>query len=149
MLETFEGGNANEKNGLTAMQKERVNAIYHIYSDRSPVIVKLVNGRGVQSWKFFFYNALRVYQARGEEAEYYRTLTNSFNIDEVYEVDGISRVINEERADNGLPPYIKRINHQCEDDFLTVFFVEEVYFQNTDGSRGKFRGYKPLFKVKA
>jgi hypothetical protein len=135
---------------LTAMQKERVNAIYHIYGEKSPVIVKLVNGkRGQQSWKTFFNNALRVYQARGDEAEYYRVLTNTFSLGEVYEIDIISRMINEERADKGLPPYIKRINHQCEDDFLTVFYVEEVYLQNPDDSRGKFVGYRPLFKVKA
>jgi hypothetical protein len=134
----------SDLNELTPIQKERFNAIYHIYGDFAAVIVKEVNGNGLRSWKTFFTNALRVYKARNSEAEYYTALTNTFETGVTYSLDEISRSVNEERADLGLDPFIKRINAQCEDDFLKVFFVEVVY----DPTRkGKVIGYKPLIPV--
>ncbi|MFC0515157.1 hypothetical protein ACFFGT_13140 [Mucilaginibacter angelicae] len=135
---------------LTASQKQRVNAIYHIYGDDSARIVKVVNGKGIRAWKTFLDNALRVYKARSNDADYYSALTHSFEIGILYSIEEISRVVNEERADLGLDTYFRRIDAQCEEDFLKVFYVEIVYEEVVEeGKRGKFIGYRPILKIKA
>jgi hypothetical protein len=149
-LNIAEGVSNNSEAVLTAALKERVNAIYHIYGEDSARIVKEVNGKGIRSWKTFFTNALRVYQARGTEADYYSALTHSFEIGQTYEIEEISRGVNEERADLGMDPYFRRINSQCEEDFLKVFYVESVYGSVTEpGKKPKFIGYKPILQIKA
>jgi hypothetical protein len=136
--------------GLTPLLKERVNAIHHIYEEASTRIVKEVNGKGLRSWKTFFINALRVYKARGSEADYYSALTHSFELGKVYSIEDISKAVNEERADLELDPYFRRINSQCEEDFLKVFYVEVVNdLAVEDGKRAKFVGYRPVLKIKA
>ena len=127
---------------MTYQQKERYNALYHIYGEESEDIVRNIKGKTSLSWSFVYSNILKIFKAKNEEAAYYKAIKHTFDIELEYSEADISQMINEVRAEQGLDPYLNRIAAQCLEDFQTVFMAETV--KDPKNSKRKSRVHKAL-----
>lgn len=116
----------DEAKEMTHQQRERYNAIYHIYGDESEEIVKMVKGRSNLSWTFIFNSILTIYKAKFDKQEYYKAIKQTFELETEYSETDICQMVSEIRADLGLQPYSKRIAALCLEDFQLVFMCENV-----------------------
>jgi hypothetical protein len=137
--------------GLNYLQKQRYDYLYNIYQDDTATLVRLIEGRGRNSWVKVNEKITTLDQAKHSDQNYHDALYDNFEVNAVYTSAEIMGIVGDVRRDNELKPYISRLRANCEADFFSLFIVHDAYEDVTlnNVTTSQFIGYKPVFKLKA
>jgi hypothetical protein len=142
---------SKEVASFTATQNERYNSILPIIGKAAAadVIINL-KGRGRSSWKTTLINVLTVNNPKTTiEKNYYTTLDQEIDLEEVYPPDLMTQIVCETRYNTGMPAFEAKIDHQCQQELFKLFLWEDVYQLSEDSdTKGTFIGYRPVCRLK-
>jgi hypothetical protein len=138
---------------LTRQQQERTDYLKSIYKDDSTNLVLLLDPRGKNSWLMIDRKISLIIRASHDVQHYHDMICDNFEIGKIYTMPEITSIMAEIRRDLNLPAYFTRVQHNCENDFLNLFLVDDVYNECKTDADGKkqfidFVGYMPTFKLK-
>lgn len=141
---------SEEGSKLTPIQQQRYDSIFPVYGEVSTQIVKMLTGRGRNSWQAFLDKMEYYRKAKTVEKEYYNGLYETFEIGVLYQPGQCVGNVSEVRREMELAPYTDKIKIQSERDFFMIYVVEEVYETGLVNGEPKkvLKGYRPLIKVK-
>lgn len=143
---------------LTNTQKQRYAHFLGIYSNDQDALklVQLLDPRGENSWKKVTEKIDELERADYKMQMYHDMLYENFDIDQVYSVDSIIRIVGIVRRDMGLPTYLSSLKRNCLADFLSLFIIRTVSEDiccigdaAESTTRSVIYGYKPLFRLKS
>jgi len=138
-----------ETSVFTTLQRERYNAIYHIYGDDAARYIPLLKTRGENSWKKFYEKAIEVNKAKGTLREYYDSLTAEFSGHELLTENKILQIVSEIRADLNMEPVLKQMKTHALNTFYKLFLFEDCYGDTDEPTRGPFEGYVPVLAIRS
>jgi len=149
----IDGTIENAFDNLTYGQKQKFNYLSSIYEDKGALLmlVKLIDGRGRNSWTKINAKIAFINDADRETQRYLDALYDNFVVGQLYTSAQIISIVADVRRDLGLEPYITRLKRYCEKDFFALFIVHEVAEKvttNGNSTVDKFVGYTPMFKLK-
>lgn len=136
---------------FTATQNERYNSILPIIGKAAAAdVIFNLKGRGRSSWKTTLTNVLAVNNPKTTvEKNYYNTLDQEIDMDEVYTPDLMTQVVCESRYVTGMAAIESKIDQNCQQELFKLFLWEDVYEPSADDDvKGTFIGYKPICRLK-
>lgn len=134
---------------LSRLQLDRYYAIEHRYGHEASLeILSHIKARGKNCWAAFVKKSTEVHNADDDELNYFKALSDAFELHTDYDRHAITEVVCELRARFKLSPFTDNITGNCIGEFHKVFFVEEEMVDN-EGRPGKHRVYKPVYRILA
>lgn len=151
-IATIDGVTNIAFDALTYSQKQKFNYLSSIYDDKDALLklVKLIDGRGRNSWTKVNAKIAFINDADRDTQRYLDALYDNFEVGKTYTSDQVISVVADVRRDLGLLPYITRLKRYCEEDFFALFIIHEKSetISNHGAETSKFIGYVPMFKLK-
>jgi hypothetical protein len=132
---------------LSKLQQDRYYSISHRYGLDGIELVKVVKGRGKNSWPNAVAKSDIVNRSEGQQRKYYQSLTDSFETHVFVSYHDVVQTVSETRSRLGLDPFTESIISQCINEFATVFVFEEETLRDDNGK--SYRAVKPLFALLA
>lgn len=137
---------------LSYMQKQKYDYLLPIFGEETVKLVPLIEGRGRNSWIKVNEKITAIEQATNAEATYHDALYDNFEVGIEYQISEIPGIVGGVRRDLSMRPYMSRLRANCENDFFSLFIVQDIYEPDGVGPDGKPKqklvAYKPVFKLK-
>lgn len=150
MSEDKEAVTAANYESLSYLQKQKYDYLQSLINDvgKTLELVTRIEGRGKNSFNKVIEKIDTINNAKQSDQNYHDALYDNFEVGKVVSPSDVISIVGQVRREAGLPPYTSRWKQNCENDFFSLFIVEDIYTSDEGGSNKKLFGYKPVFKLK-
>lgn len=135
--------------GLTSKQLDRYYTIQHRYGMKSLIALDHLKSRRGDLWPGFIKNMDLVNNAVDPMKGYYNTLSEQFSIEEFYIRHDIVTKVSEARSMHKLETFSSNISEKSMEEFKTLFLFEEHHLLVEEGSKERYKAFKPVFAILA